>query len=76
MNHRIGGWLGPFEVIATDEDKKLVYVRDAKIGAARPFNIAQVKRYLSPDVVAHCFMSGLKYKLRKFGTSSDVYLEI
>ncbi len=32
--------------------KKLVYVQDAKVGAARPFNIAQVKRCFIPTDVA------------------------
>ena len=78
VESRIGEWLGPFEVLATDEEKKLVYVKDVKIGAARPFNVSQVKRYLTPDMVAHCFMSDLGDNLRKFGTSanddSEVYL--
>ena len=77
VNHRIGEWLGPFTVMSTDEVRKLVYVQDAKIGAARPFNVVQVKRYLSDDSceeipvnLAHSFMMELGEALNKFGTTS------
>lgn len=74
VNHRIGEWLGPFTVLATDESKKLVYVQDAKIGAARPFNAVQVKRYLTPETtsvnLAHSFMMDLGGALSKFGTGN------
>ena len=43
FNNRIGEWLGPFTVLSVDDEKKLVYVKEAKIGAARPFNVVQVK---------------------------------
>ena len=77
VESRIVEWLGPFEVLASDEEKKLVYVKDVKTGAARPFNVSQVKRYLTPDMVAHCIMSELGEKLHRFGTSGkdwQVYL--
>ena len=44
VHHRIGAWLGYFEIFSTDKERKLVYVRDANIRAASPFNISQVKR--------------------------------
>ena len=36
VEHRIGEWLGPFTVDFLEPERKLVYVRDAKIGAATP----------------------------------------
>ena len=77
VNHRIGEWLGPFTVMSNDELRKLVYIQDAKIGAVRPFNVVQVKRYLSADYceeipvnLAHSFMMELGEALEKFGTAS------
>ena len=74
VNHRIGEWLGPFTVLATDESKKLVHVQDAKVGAAQPFSAVQVKRYLTSETtevnIAHSFMMDLGGVLRKFGTTS------
>ena len=40
-----------------DATKKLVYIQDVMIGAARPFHVAQVKRYISPSVVADSLSS-------------------
>lgn len=45
VDSRIGEWLGPFTVDAIDETKKIIYVQDERIGTAKPFNLAQVKRY-------------------------------
>ena len=74
VNHRIGEWLGPFTVLCTDESRKLVYVQDAKIGAARRFKAVQVKRYLTSETtsvnLAHFFMMDLGGALGRFGTTS------
>ena len=43
VDNRIGEWTGLFTVIAADEAKKIVFVLDVRIGAGRPFNIAQMK---------------------------------
>ena len=76
VNHRIGEWVGPFTVIATDESRKLVYVKDPKIGPARPFNAVQVKRYLTSETtsvnLAHSFIMDLGGALSRFGTTSVV----
>eukprot|EP00171_Calliarthron_tuberculosum_P002020 IDg2020t1 len=54
--NRIGEWLGPFLVDGVDAERKLVYVRDVAVGPAKPFNVAQVKRYYTPDKAAGtCF---------------------
>lgn len=47
--NRIGEWVGPFEIEFVEYDKKLVFIRDVKIGPARPFNVAQVKPYYTPE---------------------------
>ena len=36
VDSRIGEWLCSFEVLAVDEGKKLMYVRDVEISAALP----------------------------------------
>ena len=68
VEHRIGEWIGPFPVLAVDKDRKLVFVQDVKIGAARPYNIVQVKRYFTPEAVAHSFLMELKRNLRRHGS--------
>lgn len=75
VNNRIGEWLGPFSVLATDDQKKLMYIQDAKIGAARPFGAGQVKPYLDPESAAHSFMSALKDSSLHFGwPENDIFL--
>ena len=59
VESRIGEWIGPLTVVAVDFEQKQVFVQDVKIGAARPFNIAQVKRYLTPETLAHSFIVGI-----------------
>lgn len=49
----IAEWVGPFDMVELDEEHKLVFVRNVKIGVARPFNVAQVKPYLAPEVLTH-----------------------
>lgn len=57
--NRIGEWLGPYDVDSVDYDKKLVFIRDTKVGQARPFNIAQVKPYYSPELPSQAFLVDL-----------------
>lgn len=57
VENRIRGWLGPFAVNGFDLDRKLSYVRDAKIGAATPYNIAQVKSYIPPKNISRTFLT-------------------
>ena len=71
VESRIGEWIGPFEVIGADESKKLVYVQDSKIGAARPFNIAQVKRYLPPETLANHVIDEIADRLTYFASPPD-----
>lgn len=66
VSNRIGEWLGPFPVMASDESKKLVYVRDSEVGAARPFSFAQVKPYFAPEVLAQSFMVDIGRGLQQF----------
>ncbi len=56
VNSSIREWVGPFAVELAGESKKLVYVRDVKVGNARPFNMAQVKPYYPPEDIAHAFV--------------------
>ena len=69
--NRIGEWIGPYPVLAVNEDKKLVYVQDSKIGTARPFNWVQVKPYYVSGTLAHSFMLDLEKGFRKFGHAGD-----
>lgn len=71
VNNRIGEWLGPFTVLGMDSDKKLVYVRDAKIGAARPFNVAQVKRYIMPQDIAQSLFTACHHGLSYFASPHE-----
>ena len=54
-----------------DTSKKLVYIQDFKVGAARPFNVAQVKRYIVPMDVAHSFFAELHHGLSQFASPDD-----
>lgn len=69
ISNRIGEWVGPFDVVESDEEKKLVFVRDVKIGTACPFNVAQVKPNLAPEVLAHGFLTESLGPLRAYGSS-------
>eukprot|EP00171_Calliarthron_tuberculosum_P023324 IDg23324t1 len=68
VNHRIGEWLGPYEVDSFEPDKKLVFVRETQIGNARPFNITQVKLYHPPDELANTFLSDIHKGLQRFSS--------
>ena len=62
-------------MVDSDEERKRVFVRDVKIGAVRPFNVAQVKHYLTPEVLAHNVLTESLDPLRAYGTSEDeIYL--
>lgn len=50
---------------------KLVYILDVKVGAARPFNIAHVKRYIVPVDVARSFFADLYRGLSHFSSRND-----
>lgn len=64
-------WVGPFIVDMFCPEKKIVYVRDAKIGNARPFNIAQVKRYYEPEMLSRLFFLDLKDAFDSYRTRDD-----
>eukprot|EP00171_Calliarthron_tuberculosum_P003694 IDg3694t1 len=60
------------------DQKKIVYVQDVKVGNARPFNVAQVKRYLPPSETAHTFFQDIHRGLQYFASEKvkcdDLYL--
>lgn len=66
LSRRIGEWLGPFEVSVVDYDKKLVYVRDDANIPAKPFNVSQVKSYLTGDFLFYSFVAELDMSLKIF----------
>ena len=45
VDNCIGDRIGPSLVLWVDETRELDFVQDVRIGAARPFNVAQVKHY-------------------------------
>lgn len=71
VNSRIGEWLGPYTVLGMNAEKKLVYIQDAKVGAARPFSVTQVKRYILPVDVAHSFFQDIGRGLQYFTSPAD-----
>lgn len=62
---RIGEWIGPFPVATWDPARKLVYIRDVKVGPPRPFNLAQVKKYLEPEAAAYTHVLEIVEGLRR-----------
>eukprot|EP00737_Agarophyton_chilense_P000247 gb/GEZJ01000282.1/.p1 GENE.gb/GEZJ01000282.1/~~gb/GEZJ01000282.1/.p1 ORF type:complete len:768 (+),score=79.54 gb/GEZJ01000282.1/:1785-4088(+) len=70
-DNRIGEWVGPFKVLSFAPEKKIVYIQDVKIGNAKPFNVAQVKPYLAPEMVAHSFMQKMHNTFVSYGNPSD-----
>lgn len=77
VNHRIGEYLDPFNLTHIDKTKTPMFVQDSKIGAAMPFNMVQVKKYLTPEVIAHYLGRGAGEKLQKsgsyMGSEKDMY---
>jgi len=65
VNNRIGEWLGPYTVDNYIDEKKLVYVR-YKDNDIRPFGIAQVKRYLTPELTAFSLLEDINERLSYF----------
>lgn len=66
MKNRIGEWLGPFVVDNYVAEKKLVYVRHDKDNSIKPFNIAQVKRYLLPEVTGFALLGDINARSSYF----------
>lgn len=62
----IGEWVGPYLVDGSDQSKELVYVRDAKVGSARPLNISEEIKYLKTAASLHTHIlivaKGLHYR--------------
>lgn len=57
-------------------ERKLVYIRDSYVGAARPFSRSQVKHYHDSQNVSHCFLNDLRDGLRPFVSpdEDEIYL--
>lgn len=68
VEHRIGEWVGPFVVIGTDISAKKAFVRDSNIEAARPFKFAELKRYNTPENIAHSHILDLAKCAGRFAT--------
>ncbi len=58
-------------MLAMNADKQLVYVQDAKVGAARPFNIAQVRLYIIPVDVAQSLFANIHNGLAFFASDGE-----
>lgn len=69
-------WIGPCNVEGMTVDKKLVFVRDATIGPAKPFNLTQVKPYYNLDKASELFLSELKLVLDEFKTPEDYTIHL
>ena len=72
VDNRIGEFVGPFKVLGTDYERRLVYVQDCKIGPARPFNIAQVKTYRTSDALSYAFVSNVGEGLREYRSPTEL----
>lgn len=71
LSNRIGEWVGPYPVDDWDPEKELVFVRDSPVGPCRPFNLAQVKKYLRAKVSSHTFVWNVVKGLRDMSHASD-----
>lgn len=71
VDSRIGEWLGPFTVDGIDVSKKIVYVQDERIGAAKPFGIAEFNRYYEPATLASTLFSERRSAFHTLSTSKD-----
>ena len=65
-SNRIGEWMGPFKVIDVNYDAKQVFVRDCKVGPARPFSLWQVKPYYDAETVTDSLMCDINKALTHF----------
>lgn len=66
VNNRIGEWIGPYTVENYGAEKRFVYVRYENDNAIKPFGIAQVKRYLSPEITAYSLLADINEPLSYF----------
>lgn len=66
VSNRIAQWLGSIVIESVVYDKKLVYVRDSTIGPARPFHVAQVKPYFTPQFLSDAYMTEVNKSLNDF----------
>lgn len=71
VEHRIGEFIGPFLVDSVDHATKTIFIRDSKVGAARPFNISQVKLYHRPENISFSFISDLCRPFTYFSSPDD-----
>ena len=71
IQNRIGEWVGPHVVTGYESEHKLVFVRDVKIGAARPFNVAQVKRYHHPEELATNLVQDIGKSLEDYASPKE-----
>ena len=76
VNNRICEWVGPCDVVTVDYSAKIVHVKDTRDGLPRPYNIAQVKPYLSEVKVSNSFMVDIQKGLGSDSTHEphDVHL--
>lgn len=58
-----------------DYDKKLFYVRDDANILAKPFNVSEVKSYLTAEFLSYSFVAELDMSLKIFRSlTSDIVL--
>eukprot|EP00171_Calliarthron_tuberculosum_P008774 IDg8774t1 len=76
VNNRIGEWKGPHELQSVDYDRKIATVRDSNNNNLVPFNLAQVKHYLTSNQTADSFLCSLLSSLEDFKKSEveSIYL--
>ena len=48
-----------------------MFLQDVRVGQARPFNIAQVKRYYKPEQLSATFMADLRNSIQYFESPKD-----
>ena len=66
VNNRIGQWLSPHLVHNYTPDQKLFYVRWDNNLTAKPFRLADVKRYQEPEVTTFSFVPEVNKRLEYF----------
>ena len=59
VDNRIGEWLGPFAVASFQPEKKLVLIQYENRGPPEPFNVVQMKPYITLEAISQSFMSDL-----------------
>ena len=70
-DNRIGGFSGHFKVLGKVHERRMVYIHDCKVDSARPFNIAQVKPYRSPDNFRYSFVSSIFEGLHDYRSCTE-----